>query len=128
MYFFSHEFNKHKRHYSFAEKETLAFILALKHFNVYISSVPVVAFTCHNPLILLNSLCPKKRLVRQGQFFLQSYGIDIPHIKGQDNLVADVLSCSSCKQSHLYVLSSLSSGPWPPFCLLEDLVVTIYNV
>ena len=39
--FFSRKFNKHHLNYSVIEKETLALILALQHFSVYVSSVPV---------------------------------------------------------------------------------------
>ena len=39
--FFSRKLNKHQLNYSVIEKETLALILALQHFSVYVSSVPV---------------------------------------------------------------------------------------
>lgn len=92
--FFSKKFNPYQLNYSTIEKEMLALVWALKHFDVYLGSgvVPVVVFTDHNPLTFLNSLqCPNHRLVRWS-LFLQSYWLDIRHLKGSDNVVADALS------------------------------------
>ena len=92
--FFSKKFNSYQLNYSTIEKEALALVWALKHFDVYLGSgvVPVVVFTDHNPLVFLNSLqCPTQRLVRWS-LFLQSHWLDIRHIKGTDNVVADALS------------------------------------
>ncbi|KAM8771398.1 retrovirus-related Pol polyprotein from transposon 297 [Acanthopagrus schlegelii] len=94
--FFSRKFNRHQLNYSVIEKETLALILALQHFNVYVSSSPVVVFKDHNPLTFLSSLqSPNQRLVRWA-LFLQSYSLDIRHVKGRDNVVADALSLAPC--------------------------------
>ncbi|KAG5285692.1 hypothetical protein AALO_G00006310 [Alosa alosa] len=91
--FFSKKFCSYQLHYSVVEKEALALIWALQHFAVYINSgVALTIFTDHNPLTFLNSLkCPNQRLVRWS-LFLQSYCLDIRHIKGSDNVVADALS------------------------------------
>lgn len=53
--YFSAKFKKHQVHYSTIEKETLAMLLALQHFEVYVSStsVPVLVYTDHNPLVFL---------------------------------------------------------------------------
>ena len=69
-------------------------IWALQHFDVYVGfgSSPVVVYTDHNPLTFLCSLsCPNRRLMRWA-LFLQSYSLDIRHIKGKDNVVVDALS------------------------------------
>ena len=90
--FFSRKFNKHQLNYSVVEKETLALIWALQQFEVYVGSGPVVIYTDHNPLTFLNSLrCANQRLIRWS-LSLQAYTLDIRHIKGKDNLVADALS------------------------------------
>lgn len=86
--------NSCQLNYSTIEKEALALIWALKHFDVYVGSgvVPVVVYTDHNPLTFLNSLqCPNQRLIRWS-LLLQSYWLDIRYIKGSDNVVADALS------------------------------------
>uniref|UniRef100_A0A3B5QLU2 Gypsy retrotransposon integrase-like protein 1 n=1 Tax=Xiphophorus maculatus TaxID=8083 RepID=A0A3B5QLU2_XIPMA len=90
--FFSRKFNRHQLNYSVIEKETLALIWSLQHFEVYVGSGPLTVFTDHNPLTFLNSFrCPNQRLVRWS-LFLQSFSLDIRHIKGKDNVIADALS------------------------------------
>lgn len=76
------------------EKEALALIWAFD-FDIYVgSSQPVVIYTDHNPLTVLNSLhCPNQRLIRWS-LFLQAYCLDIKHIRGSENVVADALSRS----------------------------------
>lgn len=90
--FFSRKFNRHQLNYSVIEKETLALIWALQHFQVYVGSGPVVVFSDHNPLTFLSTLqAPSQRLVRWA-LFLQSYTLEIRHVRGTDNVVADALS------------------------------------
>ena len=91
--YFSKKFNKHQVNYSVIEKETFALILALKHFDVYLSgSASIIVHTDHNPITFLSSLkCPNQRLIRWS-LFLQSYNLDIRYIKGTENVVADALS------------------------------------
>ena len=91
--YFSRKFNAYQLHYSVIEKETLSLVWALQHFEVYVDSgVPVVVYTDHNPITFLHSLfCPNRRLLRWF-LFLQSYCLEIHHIKGSDNLIADALS------------------------------------
>lgn len=91
--YFSKKFNKHQINYSVIEKETFALMLALKHFDVYLNgNASIVVHTDHNPLTFLSTLkCPNQRLIRWS-LFLQSYNLDIPYIKGNENIVADALS------------------------------------
>lgn len=92
--FFSRKFNKYQLNYSVIEKEALALIWALQHFEVYVGSAvgPLVVYTDHNPLVFLHSLQnPNQRLMRWC-LFLQSYLLDIHHIKGSENVTADALS------------------------------------
>ena len=92
--FFSRKFNKHQYNYSVIEKEALALVWALQHFDVYVGSglSPLIVFTDHNPLTFLKSLQnPNQRLMRWA-LFLQPYNLDIRHIKGTDNVIADALS------------------------------------
>ena len=53
--YFSKKFNKHQQNYSTIEKECLSLILALQHFEVYLtySSSPTVVFSDHNLLIFI---------------------------------------------------------------------------
>ena len=60
--YFSKKFNKYQKNYSTVEKECLSLILALQHFEVYLtsSSSPIVAFSDHNPLTFIHKMKNKK--------------------------------------------------------------------
>ena len=76
------------------EKETLGLVLALEHFNVYLSSTPfkIKVYTYHNSLTFLKRIKNKnKRLVRWS-LALQEYNLEIQHIPESENVVADALS------------------------------------
>lgn len=53
--FFSKKFSKSQQNYSTIEKEALALLLALQHFEVYLggSNSPITVYTDHNPLVFL---------------------------------------------------------------------------
>lgn len=92
--FFSRKFNKYQQNYSVIEKEALSPIWALQHFEVYggSGSSPLTVFTDHNPLTFLRSLQnPNQRLMRWA-LFLQPFNLDIRHIRGKENIIADALS------------------------------------
>ena len=92
--FFSKKFNSHQLNYSIIEKEALALIWELKHFEVYVGGGvrPLVVYTDHNPLTFLHSLQnPNQRLMRWC-LFLQPFHLDIRHVKGTENTVADAMS------------------------------------
>ena len=92
--YFSHKFNQHQCKYSTVEKECLALILALQHFDVYVSSnaVALEVFMDHNPLVFIHRLKDKNQRLCRWSLILSEYNISIKHIKGQDNLIADCLS------------------------------------
>ena len=92
--FFSRKFNKHQLNYSTIEKEGLALIWALQHFDVYVGGglYPVVVFTDHNPLTFIQSLQNSNPRLMRWELFLQPYRLDIRHIRGQENVMADALS------------------------------------
>ncbi len=76
------------------EKEALALIWTIQHFEVYVGGgrAQLKVYTDHSPLTFLQSLrCPNQRLMRWS-LFLQAYNLDIHHIKGTDNVMADALS------------------------------------
>lgn len=94
--FFSKKFNNYQRNYSVIEKEALSVIWALQHFHVYVGAGgPTVIYTDNNPLTFLSSLrCPNQRLIRWSMF-LQAYDLEIRHIKGTVNVIANALSHAS---------------------------------
>ena len=56
-YFFK-KLNKHQKVYSTIEKEGLALISGLQHFEVYLSTstTPIIIYTDHNPLVFINKM------------------------------------------------------------------------
>ena len=94
--YFSRKFNKHQRNYSTIEKELLSLVMALEHFDVYVSSTQktLVVYTDHNPLVFLSKMKNKNRRLLNWSLMLQEYNILITDIKGKDNAFADCLSRS----------------------------------
>ncbi|XP_048843941.1 uncharacterized protein LOC125715915 isoform X3 [Brienomyrus brachyistius] len=92
--FFGKKFDAHQRRYSTIEKETLAMLLALQHFDVYVGSTsqPVEVYTDHNPLVFLSRMYNNNQRLMRWALILQNYNIDIKHKRGCDNIVADALS------------------------------------
>ena len=92
--FFSKKFNKHQRNYATVEKECYSLVLAIQHFDVYINvtKFPVVVYTDHNPLTFINRMKNKNQMILRWSLIMQSYNLDIRHIKGKDNILADALS------------------------------------
>ncbi|MCG8117700.1 MAG: RNase H-like domain-containing protein [Candidatus Thiodiazotropha endolucinida] len=92
--YFSKKFNKHQRNYSTVEKECLSLILALQHFEVYVTSTaaPIVVFSDHNPLTFIHKMKNKNQRLLRWSLMLQEYNLDIRHIRGRDNIIPDALS------------------------------------
>ena len=92
--YFSQKLNRHQMRYSTVEKETLALVLSLQRFEVYLDSAlkPIVVYTDHNPLTFLNKMKNKNQRLLRWSLALQEFVIDIRHIKGKDNVMADTLS------------------------------------
>lgn len=92
--FFSKKFSKSQQNYSTIEKEALALLLALQHFEVYLggSNSPITVYTDHNPLVFLMRMSNSNQRLMRWSLIVQEYNIDIRHKKGADNVVADALS------------------------------------
>lgn len=92
--YFSVKFKSHQLNYSTIEKETLAMLLALQHFEVYVgsSSSPVLVYTDHNPLVFLAQMYNHNQRLMRWALLVQGFNIEIRHKKGADNVVADALS------------------------------------
>ena len=90
---FRKSFNKHKN-YSTVEKECLSLILALQHFEVYLtsSSSTIVVFSDHNPLTFIHKMKNNNQMLLRWSLLLQEYNLDIRHIRGKDNIIPDALS------------------------------------
>ncbi|XP_071483344.1 uncharacterized protein [Diadema antillarum] len=92
--YMSRKFNKHQRRYSTVEKETLALVMALRHFDVYLNTTkyPVLVYTDHNPLVFLSRMRNKNGRLTRWALVLQEYNLVIQHVRGKDNVIADALS------------------------------------
>lgn len=94
--YFSHKFSKGQLSYSTIEKEALALLWALQHFEVYVgsSALPVIVYTDHNPLTFLSNMSSSNQRLLRWALKLQDFNLQVQHIKGTDNIVADALSRS----------------------------------
>ncbi|XP_070401608.1 uncharacterized protein [Nothobranchius furzeri] len=94
--YFSKKFNRHQLHYSTIEKETLALLLSLQHFHVYVGSScsPTIVYTDHNPLTFLSRMYNQNQRLMRWALILQEYAIEVRHKKGTNNIIADGLSRS----------------------------------
>lgn len=92
--FFSKKFNRHQCNYATIEKEALALLLSLQHFEVYVGSTsyPVVVYTDHNPLTFLCRMYNQNQRLMRWALVVQNYNIEIRHKKGVENVIADALS------------------------------------
>ena len=92
--YFSKRLNRHQERYSVVEKEALALLLALRHYDVYIKDSPFTTKiqTDHNPLVFVQRMKNHNRRLLNWSLALQDLNIHISHIKGKDNVIADCLS------------------------------------
>ena len=92
--YFSKKFDKHQRNYSTVEKGCFALILTLEHFDVYLGTTvhPVLVFTDHNPLTFIHRMKNINQRLARWSLTLQEYNLDVRHIKGKENVMADGLS------------------------------------
>lgn len=92
--YFSRKFDKHQLKYSTIEKETLALLYALQHFEVYLVSTgkPIKVFTDHNPLVFLSRMYNSNHRLMRWSLIVQNYNLEIVHKKGSENVLADALS------------------------------------
>ena len=92
--FFSKKIEKGQKNYCTSQQELLALVLALQHFDIYVSTggYPITVYTDHNPLIFLHHLKNKNQSLLWCSILLQQYCLNIQHIKGRKNVIADALS------------------------------------
>ena len=92
--YYSKKFNAFQVKYSTIEKEALALLLALQHYEVYVGglSKTVTVYTDHNPLVFVSKMKHKNQRLLRWFLIMQEFSLDIRHIKGVKNVVADTLS------------------------------------
>lgn len=90
--FISHRLSQAENNWNTGDQELLAFIVALREWDVYHRGRKFELHTDHEPIRYLQS---KARLIgRQARWLdeLQSYDYDVDHVPGKHNVVADALS------------------------------------
>lgn len=92
--YFSMKLKPHQCKYSTIEKEALALVTAVKKFECYLQLAPhkIRVFTDHNPLTFIRKMRNSNQRILRWALALQPYQLDIHHIKGADNILADALS------------------------------------
>ena len=92
--YYSRKFDKHQQNYSTVEKETFALILTLQHCMVYLNTTvkPIIVYTDHNPLVFVNKMRNQNQRLMRWSLQLEAFNLDIRHIRGKDNVMADALS------------------------------------
>ena len=94
----SRALNKAELNYSTIEKELLAMVWAVKHFNPYLYGRKFHIFTDHKPLIYLFSMTNPSRRLTKFRLTLEEYDFTVDYIKGKFNVVADALSRITLKE------------------------------
>ena len=86
--YFSKKFNSAQRNYS------TSVILAPKQFEFYITPAlfPIDIFTDHNPIVFLNRAKNRNQQLLRWSLMPEEYTLNIHHIPGKQNVMADVLS------------------------------------
>ncbi|KAJ8333496.1 hypothetical protein SKAU_G00415040 [Synaphobranchus kaupii] len=93
--FFSAEtlkLNRHQKNYSTIEKEALALVVAVQHFEVSSVAGEVLVYSDHNPLSFLARFQSSNAQVFRWSLILQPYALKVKHIASRDNVIADALS------------------------------------
>ena len=98
--YMSSKLKPYQRSYATVEKEAYALLAALEHFEVYLNQPgkPIEVYCDHNPLTFVNRMKSKNQRLTRWCLALQQYNLNLHHIRGTDNIVADFLS-RSCADS-----------------------------
>ena len=91
--YFSRKFDQHQKNYSTVEKEALALLLVLQHFDVNLNTTvsPIAVFTDHNPLVFVNKMKNNNQRLLRWSLLFQEYNLQIHHVHGKYNVIADAL-------------------------------------
>ena len=93
--FYSKKLNGAQRNYATVEKEALSLKLALEQYEIYLSGSPfkIQVYTDHNPLTFVHKMKLKNQRLLRWSLMLQEWAnLEVIHVKGTDNVVADALS------------------------------------
>jgi hypothetical protein len=97
--YYSKKFNSAQCNYCTSEREALSLVLAVRAFRIYLSG-HVVVYTDHEPLKFINRMAGIQQKILRWSLELQPYNLEIKHVPGCLNVVADYLS-------RIYVMSDV---------------------
>jgi hypothetical protein len=80
-----------QRRYTVTDKEALSLLLAVRAFRIFLGGKTVI-YTDHEPLKFNYSNAANSRRLFRWSIELQPYDLEIKHIIGLDNVIADFLS------------------------------------
>jgi hypothetical protein len=84
--------NQIEQRYTTCEKELLAIVYALQRFRIYIYGRKVTLFTDNKALSFLHRCVITSNRVARWMVQIQEYDVEIRHIRGVQNHLADILS------------------------------------
>ncbi|CAM4305381.1 unnamed protein product, partial [Lepidochelys olivacea] len=90
--YLSKKFLPREQHYAAIEKECLAMVWALKKLEPYLFGRHFTIYTDHSPLTWLQQMKGANAKLLRWSLLLQDYDMDVVHVKGSANLIADALS------------------------------------
>lgn len=90
--YFSRKLKGPELNWTTSEKETLAQVLAFKHWRCFLEGLPFVMQTDHSPLTYLQTQPSLSRKQARWLEYFSQFQFSIQYVKGQDNNVADALS------------------------------------
>lgn len=71
----------------------LALVLAVQHFEVYLgASGRTIVYSDHDPLKFLSRMRNANQRLMRWSLILQPFNIEVKHIHGTDNILAEALS------------------------------------
>jgi RNase H-like domain found in reverse transcriptase/Integrase zinc binding domain len=99
--FFSVRLDSPQQKYSAFNRELLAVFLAIRHFRFMLEGRQFVVFTDHRPLLGVLGWISEPWSARQQRqlSYMAEFTVDIRHIAGQSNIVADTLSRPAAAQA-----------------------------
>lgn len=90
--YYSRKLLPREARYSTVEKELLAIMAALDQFKIYVGMGPVTIHSDHRPLVWLRKCSSPNQRILRWALTLSEYDLEVQHIKGSDNCLADMLS------------------------------------
>jgi hypothetical protein len=90
--YYSRKLLPRERNYSTIEKELLAILAGLDNYRIYVGYGPLLVYSDHNPLRWLSSVKNSNQRILRWALTLSEYALEIRHMRGGENELADWLS------------------------------------